>query len=365
MSKNNIIIGGRLSFDEIEKTVYITVEDVANVIEANVLGAEYELNDKTETSVSYDCLFSGTVTIDIEDMPCYLVKNTGLPLPLKEENQTNLFNQQNSEERTVAKKYYQFVPEEYEKHKEAGSKYRPETGLSKKKSKKFHAERRDYESTKGYPSMYPSEGASGVPVETAQQSTEQVSKEAIAKNLGIKPEEVEITPLNPLLTEEMVDKINAAIEELPKPVDIPSDLGTKVEETKEETVDMAKDSEFVGTLPDGDKSLNLDIGDKNTFTIFGEVWDGFVIAYHHKADNVYTIASTKESPASKKKYYLVFTKEDIAKYALDKMGENGDLGEQIKDADVYRLGTILQEDLKSIPCVRITNAISYLNSIGG
>ena len=355
MSKSShLIMGARISYDQADDKVFITMDDAANVIESEVVEVE-ELDWEIPRDVKYDVLFTGQVVLYIHRLPCYIVNPVKLDKQIDGKHQIELFNQQNSEESTVRGKYKFFNTEAYETHRAAGTKYRPDISLSKKNQKKFHAERRTYEAEMGYPPMYPSEqdkkAAAAVEdkTETSKESTKSddatVNKETDDKDeedLGVKVGDT--TSAGKILKD-------GAKEEK-----------TEKESQEEETVDIAKEMDDKKSETTAE-SLNLDIGKTNIFTIFSEVWDGFVIAYHHKSDNLYTIAATKESPVNNKKYYLVFPKEATATFVKARLEEHGDLADQIANSGIYKLSDILQDDLKSIPCVAILEGQQYCNSI--
>ena len=363
MSKSShLIMGARISYDQADDKVFITMDDAANVIESEVVEVE-ELDWEIPRDVKYDVLFTGQVVLYIHRLPCYIVNPVKLDKQIDGKHQIELFNQQNSEESTVRGKYKFFNTETYETHRAAGTKYRPDTSLSKKNQKKFHAERRGFEAEKGYSPMYPSEqdkkAAATADVKTETVEKETKSDDTVADETADETEKVQKEKDD---KGEIGTKVDAKVGDTTSAGKILKD-GAKEEKTeKEETVDIAKemDDKKSGTTAE---SLNLDIGKTNIFTIFSEVWDGFVIAYHHKSDNLYTIAATKESSVNNKKYYLVFPKEATATFVKARLEEHGDLADQIANSEIYKLSDILQDDLKGIPCVAVLDGQQYCNSI--
>jgi len=391
MTKDNVVIGAKLTLDVEDKKVFISIEDEVHIIEGDVKSSKITFN--VPRGVDYTALFTGKVELTLEDYPCYLIEESKVMdlvdsmLPKPEElnkQQIPLFNQTNSEESEVAKnrgkKASTFEESAYEAHRAVGTKYRPDTSISKKEQKKFHHARRAYEALKGYETMYPSEKKGEQPIvtvdkpvqqtapATAQQSTkestEQVKEDlptkeeiALAKAYGVDAKDVKVQSKPDV-------KIAAVTTEEHKKVEPATDMGKGAESVREAKIDIGKEMD-TGDAQSLEEQVLLekefDIGGGNELGTFGQVWNGYIIAYFHKEDRTYTISATKTHPINGFKYYLAFPTDRGAKYVRDLMLKHGDIHEQVKDSKIYQISEIFDEELKSTPCVIVQEGLTYLS----
>lgn len=358
MTKDNVVIGARLTLDTEDKKVFITMDDEAHVIEGDVVNSKITFN--VPRGVTYTALFSGKVELKLENYPCYLVEQSkiqemvdsmGAKTP-DAKPEITLFNQQTDgkedEVKNKNKDKSAFDVGMYEAARLAGSKLRPDASLSKKQQKHWHTARRTYETEKGYMSMYPSEKEKDkqpvqpIAPETAQQPTKEPKEQVLTAK--------ETAEVERLAAAYGVDKKDV---ELIKP---------KEEEHKK--IDIGKEYASLEEkeIAETEVTEDFNVGDGNKIGTFGDIWDGFCIAYFHKADSLYTITATKPHPTNGFRYYLAFPNDRGAKFVRDLLLKHGNINEQVRDSKIYKISEILQEDLKEIPCVIVAEGLSYLSS---
>lgn len=342
--KDDIMMGVTLLIDKDNMRIYATFEEKGNFFEGQIKKIALDKDPKSLAGTKYDALFTGTIEINLEDYPCSIssINETKLQAMAQSigrdqnPNQEELFNQNKQEEESSmatedSKKgkvkqvappdpnsgYKWFDPEQYEKARANGIKLLP-PGLSRKNRGKWNNERRQYEESKGYETMYVSE--KGKSEEEIKEEIVKESKEILDKGL-----EAYIADKNGL------------------------------EKTDVILVNPDKDKPNHST-PD------WNLGEGNYVGTFGEFWDkGFFIGKKGDSD-IFATATTNPHPINGFKYTLCFLKLASAQWTMNQLEAHGNLSQQIDGARLLKINESLTENMKTIPCVWIDNAYNYLNS---